>query len=119
VWPGQCGLSTALGHTQFWCGAAVTDANLAVLAAWRSFVAVGPARDRRSSCGDPQRDVGRSRQTNDIRRNDLMFRFLNRDELAELVGFRDLALANRLGVGVGIEMLGRWTVRATNGRTES
>ena len=46
----------------------------------------------------PQGDVGRSSRMDLVRRDDLMFRFLNGDQLAKLVGFGDLALADRLGV---------------------
>src|SRR2546425_4150206 len=46
----------------------------------------------------PQGDIGRSLRVPVVARNDLMFRFLNGDQFAELVGFRDLAFANGLGV---------------------
>ncbi len=46
----------------------------------------------------PQGDVGRSRGVHVVPRDDLMFRFLNGDQLAELVRLRNLTLANRLGV---------------------
>ena len=43
----------------------------------------------------PQRDVRRSPRVHLVGRDDLMFRFLNGHELAELVRLRDLALPNR------------------------
>ena len=46
----------------------------------------------------PQGHIGWSLRVDIVRRDDLMFRFLNRDELAELVRRRNLALANGLGV---------------------
>src|SRR6202163_4073699 len=46
----------------------------------------------------PQGDVGRSPRMHFVGGDDLMFRFLNRDQFAELVGFGDLAFANRFRV---------------------
>src|SRR6266545_5718006 len=46
----------------------------------------------------PQGDVGGPRRMDLVGGHDLMFRFLNGDQRAKLVGFRDLALANRRGV---------------------
>src|SRR5206468_13101312 len=46
----------------------------------------------------PQRDVGRPPRMNVEGGHDLMFRFLNGDQVAELVRFRDLAFADRDGV---------------------
>jgi len=48
--------------------------------------------------GRPQCDVGWPLRMNVVCTNDLMFRFLNGDELAELVRFRNLALVNRLSM---------------------
>src|SRR4051812_7566519 len=44
--------------------------------------------------GGPQRDVGWTFRVDVVRGDDLMFRFLNGDELAELVRLGNLALAN-------------------------
>lgn len=46
----------------------------------------------------PQRHIGWPFQVDLVRADDLVFRFLNGDELAELVRLRDLPLATRLGM---------------------
>src|SRR5262249_42214789 len=48
--------------------------------------------------GGPQRHIGGSLRVDVVRRDDLMLRLLNGDELAKLVRLRNLAFANRLRV---------------------
>src|SRR5258706_8329773 len=48
--------------------------------------------------GGPQRHIRWAFRVDVVRRDDLVFRFLNRDELAELGRLRNLPLANRLRV---------------------
>jgi protein-disulfide isomerase len=69
-------------------------------AAIRSREVWRPAKDRdvpiERRC--PQRHVGGPRHMDVVPRDDLMFAFLDGDQLAEFGWFRDLALANRFGM---------------------
>ena len=49
-------------------------------------------------CRGPQGDIGRSSRMHLIGSDDLMFRFLERDQIAKFIRLRNLALPNRRGV---------------------
>jgi hypothetical protein len=83
-----------------WFEAAVVTFLFALSLALESW-SIGRARravEALIQSGGPQRHVGWAFRVDVVRRDDLMFRFLDGDELAELVRLGNLPLANGLGV---------------------